>query len=255
MDLSGERKIQATRETVFAALNDPDILRQAIPGCESLEKTADNAFDAMVTLKIGPVKAKFKGAVTLDDLNPPESYTLAGEGKGGAAGFASGKAEVKLEEEADGTLLKYDVHANLGGKIAQLGSRLVQGTANKLSAEFFAKFAELVEGDAATAPAGTAEQPAEAAGGTAAVTPPPPAETKDAPDTGAAPKAADAPATTPPPSPTSPSPTSPSPTPSQPATASQSAATAAPTGSGTPGWLWWSVGGIALVVVLAFALL
>lgn len=234
MDLSGERKIQASRETVFAALNDPDILRQAIPGCESLEKTADNAFDAVVTLKIGPVKANFKGAVTLDDLNPPAGYTLAGEGKGGAAGFASGKAEVKLEEEADGTLLKYDVHANLGGKIAQLGSRLVQGTANKLSAEFFSKFAALVEGDTAaagTGPAGPSPeaapiQPA-AADSAAAVTPAPSVTAEEATKAASQPAASSAP----------------------------SPSAAAPASGGTPGWLWWAVGGIALVVVLAFALL
>ncbi|WP_119166140.1 CoxG family protein [Algihabitans albus] len=242
MELTGERKIQASRETVFAALNDPDILRQAIPGCENLEKTADNAFDAVVTLKVGPVKAKFRGAVTLDDLNPPESYTLAGEGKGGAAGFASGKAEVKLEEEADGTLLKYAVHANLGGKIAQLGSRLVQGTANKLSAEFFSKFAALVEGDMAATRSAPAEAgatsapiPATVAGGTAAVTPPPTVEAGAAPTP--IPAAAAAPGNPPSPS----------------ATSSQAAA--APASGGTPGWLWWAVGGIGLVVVVAFALL
>lgn len=152
MELTGEQKIAASRETVFAALNDPEILKQCIPGCRTLNKNSDTEMDAEVGLKIGPVKATFKGAVTLSNLNPPESYTITGEGKGGAAGFAKGGADVELLEDGDGTILKYAVKAQLGGKIAQLGSRLVDSTARKLSGQFFEKFAELVgPGEAAEA--------------------------------------------------------------------------------------------------------
>ncbi len=144
MELTGEQKIAAPRETVYAALNDPEILKQCIPGCRTLNKNSDTEMDAEVGLKIGPVKATFKGEVTLSNLNPPESYTITGEGKGGAAGFAKGGADVELLEDGDGTILKYAVKAQLGGKIAQLGSRLVDSTARKLSGQFFEKFAELV---------------------------------------------------------------------------------------------------------------
>ena len=161
MELTGEQIIKANRDTVFAALNDPDILKEAIPGCESLEKTSDNGFNAVVGLRVGPVTAKFNGSVTLENLNPPESYTLVGEGKGGAAGFAKGKADVVLEPDADGTLLKYTVKADLGGKIAQLGARLMQSTANKLSGEFFGKFAELVEAESASPTQDMEIQPAQ----------------------------------------------------------------------------------------------
>lgn len=145
MKFEGERRIAADRMAVYEALNDTDILRQSIPGCESLEKISDTSYDALVALKIGPIRAKFKGSVALENLNPPVGYTLVGEGKGGTAGFANGKADVRLDEDSDGTLLAYNVQAALGGKIAQLGSRLVQGTAKKLSGEFFDTFAGLVE--------------------------------------------------------------------------------------------------------------
>ena len=145
MEMSGEYRIKASREQVWAALNDPEVLKAAIPGCESLEKSGDNSFAAQVTTKIGPVKAKFKGDVELSDIDPPNGYTISGEGKGGAAGFAKGGAEVKLDEDGDETVLTYHVKANVGGKMAQLGARLIDGTAKKLSDEFFAKFAELAE--------------------------------------------------------------------------------------------------------------
>ena len=145
MELAGEQKIAASREKVYEALNDPEILKQCIPGCKSLNKTSDTEMDAEVGLKVGPVKASFKGSVTLSNLNPPTSYTITGEGKGGAAGFAKGGADVELLEDGAGTILKYDVKAQLGGKIAQLGSRLVDSTARKLSGDFFKKFGELVE--------------------------------------------------------------------------------------------------------------
>jgi carbon monoxide dehydrogenase subunit G len=131
-------------------LNDPEILRQAIPGCESLDKTSDTAMTAKVVLKIGPIKAKFEGAVELQNLNPPHSYTIAGEGKGGLAGFAKGGADVSLEADGpDATILTYTVKAEVGGKIAQLGSRLIDSTSKKLAGEFFSKFGAIVAGGGA----------------------------------------------------------------------------------------------------------
>ena len=147
MELKSEYKINASRETVFAALNDPEILRQCIPGCESLEKESDSEMSATVALKIGPVKAKFKGKVELSNLVPPESYSIAGEGAGGAAGYAKGGAHVKLVEDDAGTLLQYEVEADVGGRLAQLGGRLIDSTARTLSGKFFQRFGELVESE------------------------------------------------------------------------------------------------------------
>lgn len=144
MDMSGEYRIQAPRDRVWAALNDPDILKQAIPGCESLEKVGENELEAQVKAKIGPVSAKFGGKVTLSDLNPPESYRISGEGKGGAAGFAKGGANVTLSEDGDATVLRYTASADIGGKLAQIGSRLVQGSAKKMADDFFGRFAKIV---------------------------------------------------------------------------------------------------------------
>ena len=145
MDMSGSERIEAPVETVWQALNDPEILRQAIPGCESLDKTSDTTMTARVVLKVGPIKAKFEGAVELQNLNPPFSYTIAGEGKGGLAGFAKGGADVSLEADGpDATILSYTVKAEVGGKIAQLGSRLIDSTSKKLAGEFFAKFGAIV---------------------------------------------------------------------------------------------------------------
>ena len=150
MDMNGSERIEAPVETVWQALNDPEILRQAIPGCESLEKTSDTNMTAKVVLKIGPIKAKFEGAVELQNLNPPHSYTIAGEGKGGLAGFAKGGADVSLEADGpDATILTYTVKAEVGGKIAQLGSRLNDSTSKKLAGEFFAKFGQIVAADGA----------------------------------------------------------------------------------------------------------
>ncbi len=143
MEMTGTYRIAAPRETVWAALNDPEILRASIPGCESLEKEGDD-LKATVTSKIGPVKARFSGKVTLSNLNPPESYTISGEGTGGAAGFAKGGADVRLEEEGGETVLTYAANAQVGGKIAQLGGRLVDGVARKMADEFFARFAARV---------------------------------------------------------------------------------------------------------------
>jgi len=146
MDMTGEYKIAAPRERVWAALNDPDILRQAIPGCEELNKLSDTELEAAARAKIGPVSARFKGKVTLSELNPPESYVLSGEGSGGAAGFAKGEAKVVLTADGDATILRYTVKATIGGKLAQLGQRLVDGAAKKMADEFFDKFSDLAGG-------------------------------------------------------------------------------------------------------------
>jgi carbon monoxide dehydrogenase subunit G len=176
MELTCDYHIPAPRETVWAALNNPEILKACIPGCEELNKTSDTEFVARVVAKIGPVKAGFNGKVTLSDLDPPAGYTISGEGQGGAAGFAKGGAKVRLEPAQGGaaTVLHYAADAQIGGKLAQIGSRLVEGTARKLADEFFAAFAakaaEAVPGVAAPAPASapadaTVPPPAAAAAG------------------------------------------------------------------------------------------
>jgi uncharacterized protein len=144
MDMTGTQHIEAPRDVVWAALNDVEVLKQSIPGCESIEKISDTEMNAKVTLKVGPVKATFMGKVTLSDLNPPNGYTISGEGSGGAAGFARGSAVVRLVEDAGATNLNYEVKAQIGGKLAQLGSRLIDATSKKLAAEFFEKFGEAV---------------------------------------------------------------------------------------------------------------
>jgi carbon monoxide dehydrogenase subunit G len=144
MDMTGEYRIPASRDQVWAALNDPATLKASLPGCESLEKVSEHAFAATVVAKVGPVKAKFNGNVSLSNLNPPESYTISGEGKGGAAGFAKGGADVRLAEDGDVTVLTYTAKADVGGKLAQLGSRLIDGTAKKMADEFFDNFSKQV---------------------------------------------------------------------------------------------------------------
>ena len=169
MDMTGEYRIPAPREKVWAALNDPDVLRASIPGCQSLEQVGDNAFAARVVAKVGPVKSTFNGQVTLSNINAPESYTISGEGKGGAAGFAKGGADVRLQEDGGETVLTYAAKADVGGKLAQLGSRLIDGTAKKMADEFFANFRRQVVGpapapEAAAAEAAAAEAAAREAG-------------------------------------------------------------------------------------------
>jgi uncharacterized protein len=146
MTMNGEIQLAAPREVVWAKLNDAEVLKQCIPGCEELNKTSDTEFNAIATIKIGPVKARFKGRVNLSDMDPPNGYKISGEGEGGVAGFAKGGAAVKLTEKDGGTLLSYDVESQIGGKLAQLGQRLVQGTAKKLADDFFNKFAAAVTG-------------------------------------------------------------------------------------------------------------
>jgi carbon monoxide dehydrogenase subunit G len=143
--IEGEETIAAPIEKVWAALNDAEMLKACIPGCESLEKTSDTELTATVVLKVGPIKATFKGEVTLKNLNPPHSYTISGEGKGGIAGFAKGGADVVLTEiSPNETLLKYAAQADVGGKIAQLGSRLITSTSKKLSGEFFSSLSQKI---------------------------------------------------------------------------------------------------------------
>jgi carbon monoxide dehydrogenase subunit G len=143
--IEGEERISAPIGKVWAALNDPEILKACIPGCQTLEKKSDTELSATVVLKFGPIKATFNGEVVLLNLNPPNSYTIQGEGKGGIAGFAKGGADVTLSEESpDVTVLKYQAKADVGGKIAQLGSRLITSTSKKLSGEFFSTFNEKV---------------------------------------------------------------------------------------------------------------
>ncbi len=162
MKLSGENHINASREEVWKALNDPDVLREAIPGCNSLEKVSDTQFKATVTTKIGPVQAKFNGEVELQDLDPPNGYTISGKGSGGVAGNARGSAKVRLEPDGEGTKLSYDVDAQVTGKLAQLGSRLIDSTAKMLAGQFFNRFEKIVETPAESEPAADM-QPAAAA--------------------------------------------------------------------------------------------
>jgi carbon monoxide dehydrogenase subunit G len=146
MTMTGEVQLPAARDTVWAKLNDADVLKACIPGCEELEKLSDTEFKAVAVSKIGPVKARFKGNVHLTDLDPPNGYRISGEGDGGVAGFAKGGATVSLADKDGGTLLTYNVEAQIGGKLAQLGQRLVNGAAKKVADDFFANFAKAVSG-------------------------------------------------------------------------------------------------------------
>ena len=169
MKLAGQNHINASPQEVWRALNDPEILKKAIPGCESLEKLSDTQFKATVITKIGPVQAKFNGEVELQDLDPPNGYTISGKGSGGVAGNARGAAKVKLEPDGDGTKLSYDVDAQVTGKLAQLGSRLIDSTAKMLAGQFFNKFEQLVsKPEAAAAPVAVTTAAASTASTTAA---------------------------------------------------------------------------------------
>lgn len=168
MDLSGETLIAAPRARVWAALNDPAVLARCIEGVESLERVGDNRFEGRVLAKVGPVRATFAGAVELSQLDPPAGYTITGEGKGGAAGFAKGGADIALAEEGDGTRVRWTARANVGGKLAQLGGRLIEGTARGYADRFFAALkAEL---EVVAEPAAIAAAPEMAGIGPAPVT-------------------------------------------------------------------------------------
>lgn len=243
MDLAGEYHIPASRQAVWDALNDPDVLKDCIPGCKSLEKGENGELAATVVSKIGPVKATFKGEVRLENLNPPESYSIVGEGKGGVAGFAKGGADVKLTEDGEGTILTYEAKAQVGGKLAQLGSRLIDSTAKKMANDFFGAFSARVGGAAAdTGTDAPAEAPVAAEPVTEAAAEPADSEPKPQPAASPAPSATPAsttPATTKPAS--TPAPTQPS---------------AEPDGAGlsfSGPMLWLLVGAAALILILAVA--
>lgn len=160
MQLTGEQRIAAPRAKVWEALNDPAVLRQCIPGCQSLEKEADDRLRAVAEIKIGPIGARFAGLVTLSDLDPPNGYTIAGEGQGGMAGSAKGGARVRLSDDGGGTRLSYDVDAQVAGRLAQLGGPIIDATAKQLAGQFFRKFGAIVEGPGGTAPATVAKEAA-----------------------------------------------------------------------------------------------
>ena len=149
MTMTGQVMLPADRATVWAALNDPEILKRSIPGCQELAKTSDTEFTATAKVAVGPVKATFKGKVNLSDIDAPNGYTISGEGQGGVAGFAKGGAKVRLDDADGGTRLVYDVEAQVGGKIAQLGGRLINGVAKKYADEFFTNFAKALQPEAA----------------------------------------------------------------------------------------------------------
>lgn len=148
MKMTGEYAIPAPRQEVWQALNDTEVLKHCIPGCDEIVKRSDTEFDAKVTAKVGPVKARFAGRVSLSNLDPPNAYTISGEGTSGAAGFAKGSADIKLEEHDGGTILRYTVAATVGGKLAQVGGRLIDATANRMADQFFSRFAERLRPEA-----------------------------------------------------------------------------------------------------------
>ncbi len=161
MDMNGERRIPAPRARVWDALNDPEVLKASIPGCESLTKLSNDELQATAAIKIGPIAARFTGKVKLSDLDPPKAYTISGEGQGGVAGFAKGGAKVNLDEEdSTATLLRYAVQAQVGGKIAQLGARLIDATAKQMADAFFDRFTAQVTASSAATDAGIAAPPA-----------------------------------------------------------------------------------------------
>ena len=157
MEMTGEFRIPAPRQRVWEGLNDPEILKSSIPGCQTIEKVSDTEFTAKVLAQVGPVKANFAGKVTLSDLDPPQSYTIAGEGSGGVAGFAKGSAKVNLEEDGVATLLHYAVQAHVGGKLAQIGSRLIDSVARRMAENFFTRFVAAVAPEAAATATAAAE--------------------------------------------------------------------------------------------------
>lgn len=259
MDISGEYLIPADRRTVWQAINDPEVLRDCIPGCDSLTLAEDGlGYDATVTAKVGPVKATFRGSVRLEDIVEPESYRIVGEGKGGAAGFAKGGANVMLEEiDAGNTRLTYKADAQVGGKLAQLGSRLIQGTAKKYADDFFARLTarlspQEVPDTAATVGMGAGSADAGRPREGEAPVPPPTGEAMPAsalgtpPDMGAAagPTAAERAGTQ-----------AAVATPAEPVAAHAAASTTTartaepPKTGGSATWAWWA-GGVALIVVL-----
>src|SRR5262252_10574699 len=144
MEMSGEQLIAAPQQAVWNALNDPQFLKGCVPGCEAITPIADNQYEVLMVARVGPVSAKFKGKLTLSDIQPPNSYSISFEGQGGAAGFAKGGAQVRLSPQGESTRLAYEVKANVGGKLAQIGSRLVDAAAKKVAGDFFRNFNQKV---------------------------------------------------------------------------------------------------------------
>ncbi|WP_407048617.1 carbon monoxide dehydrogenase subunit G [Methyloraptor flagellatus] len=234
MEMSGEYRIPAPRERVWAALNDPEILKACIPGCQELTMETPTDMAAKVVAKIGPVKATFAGKVKLENMNPPEGYTISGEGQGGVAGFAKGGADVKLTPDGDGTILAYHAKAQIGGKLAQLGARLIDSTAKMMADQFFGNFSAMV-GQAAAA-----EAAASAPAGEASAEPVLPVSDAGAPAAAAIPASTSTPVIAPAASRSS---------------AAQSSApqTAGSGGSGLPQWVWIA-GAVVVALILAKAL-
>ena len=193
MKMKGEFRVPTDRETVWRALNDTEVLKECLPGCQEIEKTSNTEMAATLVIKVGPVKATFKGGVTLSDLDPPNGYTISGQGQGGTAGFASGEAKVRLVEEEGATVVQYDVDAKVGGKLAQIGSRLIDSTAKKLAKQFFDKLAEKLGGGEEAEAAESAQKTASAAPAAPAPAPDPTPAPDPAP---ASPEPAAAPADT-----------------------------------------------------------
>jgi len=166
MEMNGEQRIPANQQQTWEALNDPEVLKACVPGCDSIEKLSDTDFQVLMTARVGPVSAKFKGKLTLSDLEPPRAYAIAFEGQGGVAGFGKGSAKVRLEPDGEETVLQYDVKASVGGKLAQIGSRLVDAAAKKIANEFFNAFnAHMAKAHGASqSPAGAEAQHGQAAG-------------------------------------------------------------------------------------------
>ena len=243
MELTGEHRIPAPRQKVWEALHDPEILKSCITGCEQLDMADDGTMKAKVTAKVGPVKATFDADVEIVNSNPPESYTLQGQGKGGVAGFAKGSADVSLAEDGDGTILTYAAKANVGGKLAQLGSRLVDSTAKRYAADFFTCFSEKVDGTGTTAAEPVAAEPVTTEPVAAEPAPPEPL-------TSVPPVAETAPAAAPiPPVAPQPMPTEMAQTPTPPPSAVPPKAAA----SGSRLWIWLLIAVVVLAVVYALA--
>jgi hypothetical protein len=173
MDMTGERRIPAPRQTVWEALNNPDVLKVSIPGCESLERLEGDQMRATAAVKVGPMSARFAGKVQLTDINPPNGYRISGEGQGGPAGFAKGGANVALQDDGAGTLLTYQVNAQIGGKLAQLGARLIDATAKQMADQFFDRFSAQVQAMSPSAALPNAATP-DAARGAPPIAPLPP---------------------------------------------------------------------------------
>lgn len=246
MELQGDRLIPATVEQTWEALNDPETLKSCIAGCETLERTADDAFTAVVAVKVGPVSARFKGNLKLTDVQPPRAYTIHFDGQGGVAGFGKGSADVALSEEGAQTRLRYVARAQVGGKMAQVGSRLIDAAAGKIAEDFFkafeARLAERGAGAGAAGPGGDAAVAAPAAIDDAAAAPAAPATDPVAASVAASVAAAPAPAAA-----------AVGPAPAARPTTAPAPAPASPAPAGSRRTVWWVVGAVVVLALVYFA--